>query len=88
MALDEYLESEVAVAVAATAVVLSPRARRLLRRGAVYGLAGALQAGDAIASFARGAARGAQEAVPVATTGMAATAAQPTVDAQGAEGGA
>ncbi len=88
MALDEYLESEVAVAVAATAVVLSPQARRILRRGAVYGLAGALKAGDAIASFARGAARGAQETASAATTGVADAAAQPTVGVQGAEGGA
>lgn len=62
MALEEYLESEVAVAIAATAVAFSPRARRLLRRGAVYGLAGALTAGDAIAAFTRGTARGAQQA--------------------------
>ena len=62
MAIEEYLESEVAIAVAATAVVLTPRARRLLRRGVVYGLAGALMAGDAIASFGRATARGAQDA--------------------------
>ena len=80
--------SEVAVAVAVTAVVLSPPARRVLRRGAVYGLAGALRAGDAIAAFARGAARGAQETTAVATKGMADAAAEPTVGAQGAEGGA
>ena len=62
MALDEYLESEVVVAVAATAVALSPRVRRVLRRGVVYGLTGALMAGDAITSFGRAAARGAQDA--------------------------
>jgi len=62
MAIDEYFESEVVVAVAATAVALSPRARQMLRRGIVYGLAGALTAGDAIASFGRAAARGAQDA--------------------------
>ncbi len=62
MAIDEYLESEVAVAVVATAVALTPRARRVLRRGVVYGLAGALMAGDAIVSFGRAAARGAQDA--------------------------
>jgi nucleoside phosphorylase len=62
MAIEEYLESEVAVAVAATALALSPRARRVLRRGVVYGLAGALKAGDAIASFSQAAARGAQDA--------------------------
>jgi hypothetical protein len=62
MALDDFLESEVAVAVAATAAVLSPRVRKVLRSGAVYGLAGALVAGDAVASVARGAGRGAQQA--------------------------
>ena len=58
MALEDYLESEVAVAVAATAVALSPRARRLLRRGAVYGLAGVLKATDVVTGAARGVARG------------------------------
>jgi hypothetical protein len=59
MALEDFLDSEVAVAVAATAALASPRVRGVLRRGAVYGLAGLLTAGDMISSFARGAARGA-----------------------------
>jgi hypothetical protein len=59
MALDDFLDSEVAVAVAATAVALSPRARRLLRRGAVYGVAGVLKATDVATAAARGVARGA-----------------------------
>ena len=59
MALEDFLDSEVAVAVAATAALASPRVRGVLRRGAVYGLAGVLTAGDMISSFARGAARGA-----------------------------
>jgi hypothetical protein len=67
MAVDDFVESEVAVAVAATAAVLSPPVRRVLRRGAVYGVAGALVAGDAIASFARGAARGVQQAASTAS---------------------
>jgi hypothetical protein len=58
MALDEYLESEVAIAVAATAVALSPRVRRWLRRGAVYGVAGALKATDVVTAAARGVASG------------------------------
>ena len=62
MALDDFVESEVAIAVAATAALLSPRVRGVLRSGAVYGLAGALIAGDAVASVARGAGRGAQHA--------------------------
>jgi len=59
MALDDYLDSEVAVAVAATAVALSPRVRRVLRRGAVYGVAGVLKATDVATAAARGVARGA-----------------------------
>jgi len=55
MAIDDFLESEVAVAVAATAVALSPRARRLVRRGAVYG---ALKATDMVTAAARGVASG------------------------------
>ena len=62
MALDDFVESEVAVAVAATAAILSPRVRGLLRRGAVYGVAGVLIAGDAVSSVARGAGRGVQQA--------------------------
>ena len=62
MALDDYLDSEVAVAVAATAAALSPRFRRVLRRGAVYGVAGVLKATDVATAAARGVARGAGSA--------------------------
>jgi hypothetical protein len=58
MALDDWLDSEVAVAVAATTVVLSPRARRIVRRGAVYAVAGALKATDLATAGARGVAQG------------------------------
>jgi hypothetical protein len=58
MALEDYLESEVAIAVAATAAALSPRFRRVLRRGAVYGVAGALKATDVVTAAARGVASG------------------------------
>jgi len=43
-----------------------PRARSLFRRGAVYGLAGAMKAADVAAAAARGAVRGAREGVVVA----------------------
>jgi hypothetical protein len=70
MAFEDLSDStDVAVAVAATAVVLSPPVRRLLRRGAAYGLAGVLVAGDAITSFGRGAARGARQAAETANIG-------------------
>jgi len=62
MALDDYAEPEIAVAVAATAAVFSPRVRHVLRRGAVYGLAGLMIAGDAVSSFAHGVAQGVQDA--------------------------
>jgi len=79
MALDDYVESEVAIAAAAAAVIFSPRIRGVLRKGAVYGLAGALVAGDAIGSFARGVGRGAQNAASttadVAGNAVAATTA-------------
>jgi hypothetical protein len=58
MAIDEYFESEVAIAVAVTAAVLSPGVRRVLRRGAVYGVAGALKATDVVTATARGIAQG------------------------------
>ena len=59
---EDFLEPEVAITAAVTAIVFSPRARRVLRRGAVYGLAGILVAGDAIASFARSIGQGVQQA--------------------------
>lgn len=62
MAIEDYLEPEIAVTAAVTAAVLSPRGRKVIRRGAVYGLAGVLVAGDAIASFSRNVKHGIQEA--------------------------
>ena len=62
MDLDDFLGPEVAIASAVTAAVLSPRVRGVLRRGAVYGVAGALIAGGAASSAARGVGRGAQQA--------------------------
>ena len=54
MDVEDFANSEVAIAVAASAAVLSPRVRRVLRRGVVYGVAGALLAWDAAAPLARG----------------------------------
>jgi hypothetical protein len=63
MALDDFLEPEVAVAVAVTAAVASPPVRRALRKGLVYGLAGLLMAGDRITSATREIVRSAQQTV-------------------------
>ena len=73
MALDDMMESEVGLAVVATAAAISPRARNILRRGAVYGLAGALKAGDVVVGAARGVVRGAADGA----SGNASPAAQP-----------
>jgi hypothetical protein len=72
-AFDDFVESEVAVAAAATAALFSPRVRGLLRAGAVYGLAGLLTAGDTISSLARSTvriARGAQHDSTTAVQGL------------------
>ncbi len=66
VAVEDYLDSHVAVAVAATAAIFSPRARKMLRRGAVYGVTGVLMASDAISAAARNA------KVGMATSGMTA----------------
>ena len=59
---EDFLEPEVAVTAAVTAAICSARARRVLRRGAVYAMAGVLTASDMIASFARSVGQGAQQA--------------------------
>lgn len=87
MALDDYVESEVAIAVAATAAIFSPRVRGVLRQGAVYGVAGLLVVGDAGGSFARGIGRGAQNAART-TADVAGTAVDATTDAAGSAAGA
>jgi hypothetical protein len=49
---EAFLEPEVAVAVVVTAALSSKRARKVMRTGAVYGIAGLLKAGDALRSMA------------------------------------
>ncbi|MGH2509127.1 MAG: hypothetical protein ACRDHZ_17245 [Ktedonobacteraceae bacterium] len=67
MALDDYFEPEVAVTAVVTAALFSPRARKLIRRGAVYGIAGLLKAGDAVTTFAGSVKQGVQEATNSST---------------------
>jgi hypothetical protein len=63
MGIDDYVNAETGLMTAATAAAVSPRARELMRRGAVYGIAGAMRAGDVVAAAARGAVRGARESI-------------------------
>jgi len=86
MALEDYLESEVVVAVAATAALFSPQARKVLRRGAVYGVAGALMAGDAVSSAVRNAAPGVQQAAASAASVVEDAAQRARAATEGSEG--
>jgi len=80
MALEDYMEPEVGVAVAVTAAVASPQVRHVLRRGAVYGLAGLLMAGDAVSLLAQGVKRGAQKAAaPEASETVVSESAAPEI---------
>jgi hypothetical protein len=54
------IDGQKGLTAAAAALALSPDARRIARRGLVYGMAGTLKAGDVVAEAARGAVRGAQ----------------------------
>jgi hypothetical protein len=74
MGVDDYMDREAGAIAAATAAVVSPRARELLRRGAVYGLAGLLKAGDVAVAAARGAVKGAKDGA----SGTTQTASKPT----------
>jgi membrane protease subunit (stomatin/prohibitin family) len=61
MALDDYLEPEVMIAVAVTAAVASPPVRKAVRKGAVYGLAGLMMLGDRVRDMAGKVAQAAQQ---------------------------
>ena len=63
MALDDFVESEVGIAVAATALLVSPEVRNVVRRGLVYGLAAVLKASDTVATAARSVAGDVQQSV-------------------------
>jgi hypothetical protein len=69
MGVDDFVESEVAVAAAATAALVSPRVRGVMRRGLVYGTAGVMTVGDTVVSAAKGAGRGMQRVVGRGSSG-------------------
>jgi hypothetical protein len=62
MDLEDYAEPEVGIAVAAVGLLFSPQVRRLVRRGAVYGLSGVLIASKTIGSTLQRAKPGSQPA--------------------------
>ena len=89
MAAKDVMKPQVAVAVAVTAAISSPRIRKLVRRGMVYGVAGALMAGDAVRSAARAAQEAAASAAREETKAADPTEAHPAgKDAQSGEASA
>lgn len=69
MDFEDLLEPEVAAAAAVVAAIASPQVRNVLRRGAVFGLAGLIVAGDAVTSFAKGVGQGVQSATAGVASG-------------------
>jgi hypothetical protein len=84
MALDDYLEPEVAIAVAVTAAVASPPVRKVIRRGLVYGLAGLLVAKDKITAVGQNVAQGARQMAASAGNGAHQAAGEPAPATQSA----
>lgn len=78
----DYMKPEVGVAVAVTAALTSPRVRGILRRGAVYGMAGVLMASDAISSAARSTTRAAQKAAASAENASQSATGQAKADTE------
>ncbi|HEX6507996.1 MAG TPA: hypothetical protein VF221_10215 [Chloroflexota bacterium] len=70
MALEDFVDPEVGVAVAVTALAASPQARNLVRRGLVYGLAGLLRAGETVTIATRGVAGAAQQTAASASSAV------------------
>jgi hypothetical protein len=66
MEIEDFAEPEIAVTAALTAALFSPRARKVMRKGLVYGMAGILAAGDVATSFAKSVGQGVQQAGEVA----------------------
>lgn len=65
---EDFLEPEVGIAAAVVAAIAAPPVRKVVRRGAVLGLAGIMMAGDAVASFAHGIGEGAQRVAQQSAT--------------------
>ncbi len=59
---EDFISPEVGITAAVVAAIFSPRARKLIRQGAVYGMAGLLVAGDTVTTLARNFGQGVQQA--------------------------
>lgn len=83
---EEFVTPQVGIVAAAVAVVASPQVRNVVRKGAVFGLAGVLMAGDAVTSFARGVGQGAQRVAQGASQAGGAVAQRVPIMHDGREG--
>lgn len=80
MGLEDMVSTQSAFVAATTAAVVSPKTRGAIRKGAVYGIAGALKVGDVVAGAARGVVngvRGEDTAVSDAAADVSSTASEP-----------
>ena len=75
---EDFVSPEVGITAVVVAAVASPRVRKVARRGAVLGVAGALMAGDAISSFARGFGQGVSHGAQRFAEGASAASSQVT----------
>lgn len=66
----DFVEPEIAVTAAVAAAIFSPRARKVMRKGLVYGMAGVLVASDTVTSFAKSVGQGVQHASASMASGM------------------
>lgn len=76
MGIDDNLGTRTRAATTEAAVV-APQVKDLLRRGAVYTLAGVLRAADVTIAAGRGAMRGAKEGAASASSSSSATSTKP-----------
>jgi hypothetical protein len=77
MSLDDLLEPEVLIAVGVTAALMSPQARKVMRKGLVYGLAGMLTLGDKLKAMAQDVSQGVQNMTTEARAAREGSAGQP-----------
>lgn len=88
MDVEDLLEPEVAVGAAVAAAIFSPKVRGLLRKGAVYGLAGALITGEAVGTAAKNVGEGIRQAGAAAREKQRAAAKASAADGAGETAGA
>jgi hypothetical protein len=86
MDFEDFIEPEIAVTAAVAGAIFSPRARKVMRKGLVYGMAGVLSIGDVVTAFARSVSQGVQQASEAATQEPATQASEEEMSKEGQPG--